>query len=188
MLQDNNGYLKAADAIAAGISRSYFADYVDSRGLVRVAYGLYISADARKDEMYIIQTCYPTAVFSHETALYLLGFAEHEPTTYTVTLKTGANTNGLSKKGVKVYKVKAALFSEGIAQYHTLAGHTVRTYCAERTICDLARNRRNIKAQVLQSAIKTYLKLPERNIPLLLRYTGILAVEKLIRGYLEELL
>jgi hypothetical protein len=188
MLQDNNGYLKTADIVALGISRSYLADYVESRGLARVAHGLYMSADAWDDGMYIIQTRYPVAVFSHETALYLLGLAEREPTAYAVTLKAGANTSGLSKQGIKVYKVKTELFSEGVTQDRTPAGHVVRTYCAERTVCDLARSRRNIEIQDLPAAIKTYLRLPERNIPLLLRYARAFAVEKLIRGYLEALL
>lgn len=188
LLKKNNGFLKTSEASMLGISRSYFGEYVRNRGLTRVTQGLYMSQDAWEDGMYVIQTRYPLAVFSHETAMYLLNLAEREPVRYSVTLKAGANTTGLSRQGVKVYKVKAELFNEGIVEAKSPAGHTMRAYNLERTICDLVRSRRNIEIQDLQTAIKEYIKLKDKNIPLLMRYAKAFSVEKIIRRYLEVLL
>jgi predicted transcriptional regulator of viral defense system len=188
LLQENNGYLKTADAVKSGILRAYLGTYVKDRGLERVAHGLYASKDAWEDGMYIIQTRYPTAIFSHETALYLLNLAEREPIRYSLTLKAGANTSGLTKQGVKVYKVKTDLFDEGLTEALTPAGHIVRTYNPVRTICDLIRSRRNIEIQDLQEAIKGYVRRADKNIPLLLRYAKSFSVEKIVRQYLEVLL
>jgi hypothetical protein len=188
VLQKNNGFLKTSDASKLGISRPYLGEYVRTRGLTRVTHGLYMSQDAWEDGMYVIQTRYPLAVFSHETALYLLNRAEREPIRYSVTLKAGTNTAGLAKQGVKVYKVKEALFDEGIVEAKSPAGHTLRVYNVERTICDLVRNRRNIEIQDLQTAIKEYVRLKEKNLPLLMRYAKAFSIEKIIRQYLEVLL
>jgi predicted transcriptional regulator of viral defense system len=188
LLQKNNGYLKASDAIQAGISRTYLGEYVRVRDLERVAHGLYMSQDAWEDGMYVIQTRYPLAVFSHETALYLLNLAEREPVRYSVTLKAGANTVGLTKQGIKVYKVKAELFGEGVVEASSPAGHTIRVYNPERTICDLVRNRKNIEIQDLQGAIKGYIRRKEKNLPLLMRYAKTFSVEKIISQYTEVLL
>ena len=188
LLQKNNGFLKTSEVSYAGISKTYFGEYVRDKELVRVAHGLYISQDAWEDGMYVIQVRYPSAVFSHETALYLLNLAEREPIRYSVTLQTGTNTAGLSKQGVKVYTVKAALFEEGIAMAKSPAGHTLRVYNPERTICDLVRSRRNVEIQDLQTAIREYVKLKEKNLPLLMRYAKEFSVEKIIRRYLEVLL
>jgi predicted transcriptional regulator of viral defense system len=188
LLQKNNGYLKTSDAIAAGISKSYFSEYVRKRGLERVAHGLYMLQDAWEDTMYIIQTRYPLAVFSHETALYLLNLAEREPIQYAVTFKAGTNATGLTKQGVKVYKIKDSLFNEGIMEVKSPAGHTLRTYNPERTICDLIRSRRNIEIQDLQTAIKEYVRRKKKNIPLLMRYAKEFSVDKIIRQYMEVLL
>jgi len=188
MVQENKGYITTSEATRAGISRPFFGEYVRKRELYRVAHGLYMSQDAWDDSMYVIQVRYPSAVFSHETALYLLNLAEREPLQYSVTSKAGTNTSGLIKTGVKTYKVKAELFEEGINKSETPAGHAVRTYNAERTICDLVRNRSNVEAQDLQSAIKEYIRLKEKNIPQLMRYAGLFSVEKIIRRYLEVLL
>lgn len=188
LLQKNNGFLKTSDAISAGVSKPYFSEYVKERGLERVAHGLYMSQDAWDDGMYVIQTRYPLAVFSHETALYILNLAGREPIKYTLTLKSGTNATGLTKQGVKVYKVKESLFSEGITEVKSPTGHVLRAYNAERTICDLVRSRRNVEIQDLQTAIKEYVRLKGKNIPQLMRYAKIFSVEKIIRQYLEVLL
>ena len=188
LLQEKNGFIKTSDAVCAGVSKPYFGEYIRERGLERAAHGLYMSRDAWDDGMYVIQVRYPEAVFSHETALYLLSLAEREPTQYAVTLKAGTNSAGLTKSGVKVYKIKHDLFEEGIIQAHSPAGHSLRAYNPERTICDLLRSRRNIEAQGLQSAIKEYMRQKDKNIPLLMRYAKAFSVEKIIRQYLEVLL
>jgi hypothetical protein len=188
LLQKNNGFLKTSEAVAAEISRTYFGEYVRKRGLTRVAHGLYMSKDAWEDGMYVIQARYPLVVFSHETALYLLNLAEREPIKYTVTLKAGTDATGLTKQGVKVYKVKESLFDEGIMEAKSPAGHILRTYNLERTICDLIRSRRKIEIQDLQTAIKEYVRRKEKNIPLLMRYAKAFSIEKILRQYLEVLL
>ena len=187
LMQNNNGFIKTSEATEAGVSRAYFGEYAKERGLERVAHGLYMSQDAWEDGMYVIQVRYPEAVFSHETALYLLNLAEREPTQYTVTLKAGTNATGLTKQGVKAYKVKMELFPEGIIETDSPSGHKVRVYNIERTVCDLIRSRRNIEIQDLQTAIKGYVRLKDKNIPLLMRYAKAFSVERIARQYLEVL-
>jgi len=188
LIQNNKGFLKASEVVAAGVSRTTLANFVSEHGLERVAHGLYMSQDAWEDGLFVIQVRYPNVVFSHETALYLLNLANREPTPFSVTMSAGTNSVGLSKQGIKVYKVKAELFGEGIIEAQSPSGHSVRTYNAERTICDLFRSRSNIEVQDLQEAVKTYICRKEKNIPLLLRYAKAFSVEKIVRQYLEVLL
>ncbi len=76
----------------------------------------------------------------------------------------------------------------GVEERKSPAGHTLRVYNSERTLCDLMRSRRNIEIQDLQSAFKDFVRLKEKNIPLLMRYAKSLSVEKMVRQYLEVLL
>ncbi|MCL2223051.1 MAG: type IV toxin-antitoxin system AbiEi family antitoxin domain-containing protein [Oscillospiraceae bacterium] len=185
ILQKNKGFIRTAEVEANRISRAYFGQYIKERNLERAAQGLYMSQDAWDDGMYVIQVRYPSAVFSHETASYLLNLAEREPLQFAVTLKEGANTAGLTKHGIKVYKVKTEMFEEGVITVRTQTGQTVRAYNAERTVCDLVRSRRKLDAQEVQAAFKAYMVKKDKNIPLLLRYAKSFNVEKIIRGYLE---
>jgi len=188
LLQKNNGFIKVSEAMQAGISRVYFGKYAQQRGLERVARGVYMSNEAWEDGMYVVQVRYPNAVFSHETALYLLGLAEREPVQYTVTLRAGASSARLAKQGIKVYKVKDDLFEEGLDEAQSPSGHNLRIYSSERTICDLFRSRRNVEIQDLQAAIKAYVHQEAKNIPLLMRYAAAFSVEKIVQQYLEVLL
>jgi predicted transcriptional regulator of viral defense system len=188
LLQNNQGVLKTADAVALGVSRAYLGEYVRSRGLERVAHGVYLAPDAWEDGLYLLQTRFPQAIFSHETALYLLGLAEREPLQYAVTVPENHNASGIRAAGAAAYRVKQELYPLGIIKTKTPLGHSVNTYNAERTVCDLLRNRSNIEIQDLQAALKSYVQLPGKNLPLLMEFAGALRVEKKLRPYLEVLL
>jgi hypothetical protein len=127
-------------------------------------------------------------VFSHETALYLLGLAEREPLNYSVTIASGASATSLIRSGAKVYKIKEALHPLGVTELVTPAGHEVKAYGAERTICDLTRSRNNIETQDYQSAIRGYMRMRNKDLNLLMRYAREFRVEKTLMRYLEILL
>jgi len=188
LLQENKGILKTADAIDAGISRSYFLEYVKEKGLERVAQGLYLAQDAWEDGMYLLQARYSQTIFSHETALYLLGLAGREPLQYTVTVKSGYNVPTLKNAGIKVYTIKKELFGTGAICLPSPVGHMLRVYNAERTVCDILRSRSHIEIQDRQTALKEYVKQKDKNLPLLMRYAKEFRVEKILGQYLEVLL
>jgi predicted transcriptional regulator of viral defense system len=187
ILDENSGYLKVSNALKAGISRSSIRNYIIEQGLERVADGLYLAQDAWPDGMYVIQARYPQAVFSHESALFLLDLADRAPTRYSVTLKKGASASRLSKEGIRVYKVKSELFELGLSEAESPAGHTLRTYNAERSICDMIRSRSSIEIQDLQTALKEYMRTKDKDIPQLVRYAKAFSVEKAVLQYLEVL-
>ena len=99
LVEEGLGYLKTSDAVEAGVSRAFVG------GMERVAKGLYRAQDAWDDGMFVLQTRYPGAVFSHETALFLLGLTDREPDRYSITLKAGASSSNLAREGVRVHKV-----------------------------------------------------------------------------------
>ena len=188
LLTENNGILKTSDAINANISKPYFVECVKRLNLKRVSHGIYMADNAWRDEMYLLQLRLNSAIFSHETALYLLNLSEREPLQFSITMKAGYNSSKLKQEGIKVYTIKPDLFEVGLVNLDSPNGNILRTYNAERTVCDLIRSRSNIEIQDLQSAIKGYTKLKKKNLPLLMRYAKMFRVEKLLRQYLEVLI
>ena len=175
LVEEGLGYLKTSDAVEAGVSRAFVGDYVRANGMERVAKGLYRAQDAWDDGMFVLQTRYPGAVFSHETALFLLGLTDREPDRYSITLKAGASSSNLAREGVRVHKVNSELFSLGVIEVQTPFGHTVR-------------KRIFVEAQELQGALKSYVRRKGKDIPLLMHYAKALSVEKVLSRYLEVLL
>jgi len=188
LLKEKNGILKTSDVIKAGVSKPYFLNYVKNANLEKVAHGIYIAQNTWLDEMYLLQLRLASSIFSHESALYLLDLAEREPLSLTITVKAGYNNTKLRYEGVKMYFIKPKLFELGITELQSPTGFTLRAYNAERTICDLIRSRNNIEIQDVHSAIKTYTRRQEKNIPLLMRYSKEFRIERILHQYLEVLI
>lgn len=188
LLETQDGMLRTAQVVSAGISKPVFYDYVRSRELERVAHGIYLSRDAWVDAMYLLHLRVEQAVFSHETALFFHDLTDREPMEYTVTVKTGYNPTKLKAEGVQVFTIKAELHEVGLTTALTPFGHTVPVYDMERTICDLLRSRNNMEMQTFQGALKMYARRKDKDLRTLMRYAGMFRVEKILRQYLEVLL
>lgn len=70
----------------------------------------------------------------------------------------------------------------------TFYGHTVATYDAERTICDMVRSKSSVDMQSYQDALKEYGRRSSKNLSNLLAYARLFHIEKKVRLYLEVLL
>ena len=185
LILQNQGIIQIADITAKGISKQYAIKYLQDHGFERAAKGIYLEPDAWQDELYILSLQYKQIVYSHDTALYLLGLSEREPLCFTVTVPRGYKVN--YKEQSKIRKVTAVeeYYSLGIGTAATPFGHTVPCYNAERTLCDLFRA--DMETQEKQFAVKEYLK-GKKNLPRLMEYAKILRVEKRMRQYMEVLL
>ena len=188
LMERQDGMLRTGQALAAGISKPVFYQFVQSRGLEQAAHGIYLSKDAWVDAMYLLHLRCPQAVFSHETALFFHDLTDREPNPYSITVKTGYNPASLQADGIKVYTIKKELHDVGIATMNTPFGNPVPVYDMERTICDLIRSRSGIEMQTFQDALKQYAKRKDKDLRKLMRYAQMFRVEKLLRQYLEVLL
>lgn len=188
LMADHDGIVQTSQVVAEGISKPVFYDYIKEKKLEQVAHGVYASADAWIDTLYLIHLRSKQAVFSHETALFLHDLTDREPAPYSITVKTGYNPNRLKADGVQVYTVKPELHVVGRTTAQTFFGHTVPVYDMERTICDLIRSRKGIEIQTFQDAIKQYVRRKDKNLRTLMLYASMFRVEKILRQYLEVLL
>lgn len=188
LLENQGGLLRTGQVIAAGISKTVFYQFVQSRGLEQAAHGIYLSKDAWVDSMYLLHLRCPQAVFSHETALFFHDLTDREPLEYSVTVKTGYNPTRLKNEGMQVFTIKAELHEVGLITRQTPFGHNVPVYDMERTVCDVLRRRNQIEVQNFQGALKAYVRRKDKDLRTLMRYAKLFRVEKILRQYLEVLL
>ena len=188
LIESKGGLMLTKDVNAAGIPREYLTIFVDENKLERVAHGVYLTPDAFDDEMSRIQARNSRAIYSHETALYLHDLTDRDPSKWSLTVPFGYNATHLKDEGIIVYTVKKEFHEMGISEMQTIYGRPIGVYNKERTICDIVRNRNNMDVTILNDAIKRYLDLKGKNIPLLLRYAKELGVEKILNSYLGILL
>lgn len=188
ILRDQNGILLTSDLSKLGIPRTYLSILRKTGEIQRISRGVYAGANAMVDEMASIQARYKGAIFSHETALYLLALTDRTPLFYSVTVSAVYNATSLKASGAKVYFVKGDLYLLGAIIMKSPHGNEIKTFNLERTICDVLRNRNRIDIQLVNEAVKKYVGHKDRNIDLLYQYAKKFRVQKVVRDYIEVLL
>ncbi|ANU28592.1 type IV toxin-antitoxin system AbiEi family antitoxin domain-containing protein [Planococcus versutus] len=188
LIDRQDGLVLTRDAETAGIPR-YYLTLLAREGIIeRVGHGVYLTPDTFEDDLYMLQARSPQLIFSHETALYLHDLTDRDPISYSVTVPTGYHNQLLMNNGLQVYTVKKEWHELGVTESSTVYGRQIRLYNAERTLCDLFRQRNKVDADLLNDSMKRYLTRKEKNIPQLLRYADLFRVSSPIRKYVEILL
>lgn len=185
---DTSGMLLTKNAIQGGIKKDEFYRFIAANHFEKAAHGIYLSPEAWEDESFVLHQRCPQAVFSHDEALFYHGLTDREPMQQTLTIYSGYNTQKLKESGIKVFTVKKELLNVGKIIVENSYGHKIPVYDLERTICDLMRGRRYFEIQDFQTAIKTYVKRPDKDLNKLMTYAPLFRVEKRIRQYMEVLL
>jgi len=188
ILEYQNGILSTSDLLKRGIPRTYLSILEKKGEIERISRGVYSVPGNIMDEMVGIQARYKGAIFSYETAAYLLGLTDRTPLFYSVTVPAGYNATSLKAGGARVYFVNRGLYPLGSVTVKSPHGNDVKTFNLERTICDLLRNRNQIDVQQINASVKRYVVKEDRNLDLLHTYAKKFGIQKIIRDYVEVLL
>jgi hypothetical protein len=188
VINDQNGILFTSDLLKYGIPRTYLSILEKKGEILRISRGVYSATGNMIDEMIGFQARYKRAIFSHETAAYLLDLTDRTPLFHSVTVPSGYNATSLKAGGAKVYFVNRKLYSLGLTTVKSSHGNDINTFNLERTICDLLRSRNQIDVQQINESLKRYVKNKERNIDLLYHYAWQFRIQKIVREYVEVLL
>ena len=188
LAQANGGLVTTAQVVAAGIPRARISDMVKAGKLERVQRGVYCLTDAWEDEYLAAQLRFPRGVFSDDTALYLHGYTDRTPFRLTMTFSRSYKATMVRGAGIEVRTCSDDVLGLGITEGRTIYGNLVRVYDLERTLCDMVRGRRVVDVQVVNPAMKRYVRSGEKDVQKLLSYARELGVENKIRNYLEVLL
>ena len=184
----NNGFLTASTARDNGVQSRDLADAVGRGELVRVSRGLYCTTGTWEDEYVMAQHRFARGVFSHDTALYLLGLCDSAPESLTMSFPRGYNPSSAKAEGIVAKSSPEGLHDLGLAEVVTPYGNAVRAYDAERTLCDALRGTSSPDLQLLSPAFRSYLSAGERNLPKLQSFADKLGVAAKVRRYMEVLL
>ena len=188
ILQEQNGIVRTADLVDAGIPTTYLSILTKRGELERVAWGVYQKPTLLEDEFFLFQSQHKAAVFSHETALFLHDLTDRTPLVFSCTLPSGYHSVALDESNHQLFYVKRKLVEIGVVEHPSPHGNPLRVTGIERTIVDILRSRSRIEDQILFDALKRYARLKSRNIELLYRYAEQFRVRNILHSYMEVLL
>ena len=158
--ESENGIITTAQITEAGIHRGVLQELVKKGEIYQFGRGLYVRSDAWEDDFYLLQLRYASGIYSHDTALYLLGYSDRTPAKYTMTFPKGYNAPSLKQENIIVkddilsltliVKNEAFYIKEWI-EFHRMIGVT-HFYIYDTYSAELARLRAEIKQKSLQGA------------------------------------
>ena len=184
----NGGMVTTAQVVDAGIPRARISDMVKAGELERVQRGVYCLAGAWEDEFLAAQLRFPKGTFSDGTALYLHCYTDRTPFQLTMTFPRSYRATKVREAGIEVRTCADGVLDLGLTTVKTSYGNEVRAYDLERTLCDIVRGQRIVDAQVVNPAMRQYVRSGDKDIQKLLTYARKLGVERKMRNYLEVLL
>ena len=186
LIDKYNGIVTSAMLTKNNIPRLYLKKMTDSGELTYICRGIYASPDAWEDEMFILQAKFPKGVFSHETALYIHGLTDRTPMKYSMTFPYGYHTVSVRAENISEKHTVKKIYDLGITIDKTPCGNDIRLYNIEKTLCDIVKA--GCDVQIVNDAMKRYVKSQNKNIELLYEYADILRVKNKIANYMEVLL
>jgi len=186
LAKKNNGVLLTKQANELGISRAIIKELVDIGVLQSVQSGIYVTKDGYADDFFLIGQKYRKGIFSHETALYLLGFSDRAPNKIVMTFNHGTSTSRFKEDDIRPVMISDNLvLGESEIKRNGLA---IRVYSIERTLVDLLKPRYDADLEQLIPALKKYAGYSKKDINKLFEYARIFNVEEIMRGYMGVLL
>jgi len=188
LLDQCNGLVTSSQVTKAGIPRRCLSKMVLEKKLVRAARGVYATPETWEDELFILQYRYSRGIFSHETALDIHGLTDRMSTRYVMTFPAGYNTTGFKMTIVNAKTCVKKLYNLGIIEKLTACNNIVQVYDIERTLCDIVRGSKSFDIQLVNQAMKAYVRTRKKNIQKMMKYAEALHVKAKIQMYMEILL
>ena len=183
-LKKNNGYITTAELVGLNIYKSQIQFYIDNGIIERVSHGLYMSTKIFKDEYYILQKKYPSAIFSYNTALHILNLTNKIPSEIDITVLRNKRVRG----NYNVHYVSENYYEIGIIKMTSPLGNPVKVYNAERCICDMLRSEKDFDLELQNRVLDYYFSSKDKNIELLLEYAKIFRIYDKVNTIVEVMM
>ena len=183
-LNNNYGYVTTSELLELGINKMTIQKYIDKNLIEKVSHGLYMDSKLFKDEYYILQKKYPSAVFSYNTAFYILSLTNRTPTGIDITVPRNKRVRG----NYNVHHVSENYYNVGIIEVISPVGNPVRVYNAERCICDMLKTEGEFDLELQNRILDYYFNSKDKDIDKLLEYSKIFNIFEKVNTIVEVMM
>lgn len=184
LLNEKNGYITTEDIIKLNISKPSINIYVKKGIIEKVSRGLYIDSNIIKDEYYILQRKYSSAIFSYNTALHILNLTNRAPMKLDITVPRNKKVRG----NYNIHRVSNKYYGIGITEVISPYGNVIKVYNAERCICDMLRNEDEFDIELKNRILNYYFNSKDKDIDKLLEYAKVFKVYDKVITLVEYIL
>ncbi len=183
-LKTSGGLITTSYCKEHGIPRVYLSRLVKEGFLANISRGLYRTKDSDFDALYFFQHRYKKAIYSYETALYLMGMTDKFVVDMDISVPRNYKFNGLSEM-VNIHYVKRDLWDLGVKETKTMFGNIVKVYGYERCLCDFIKDKDNMDREVYVNLIRSYSSIKDKDLNLLYKIATKMGILANVREILE---
>lgn len=183
-LNKSGGIITSEYCRGHNIPTVYLSRLSNDGVITKVKNGIYITENGDYDELYFFQYNYKKAIYSYETALYLIGQTDKIPWTNDITVYNGYKFNEKPML-TNVHYVNKYIYELGIEEVDTMFGNKVKTYSYERILCDFILNKKDMDPEVYSKLIMSYPSYDKRNLDLLYYIASKMKIENKVRDIME---
>ena len=190
IINQNNGMIRMAEAVRAGIHRNTLKKMIESGILIRESRGLYRLADKLplgNPDLITVSAKVPKGVICLISALSIHEMTTQIPHEVYLAISRNASPPRIDYPPVRSFRFSGKAFTDGVVQMD-FDGFDVPVYSREKTIADCFKYRNQIGMDTVIEAIKFYKAQPKRNVSALMEYASVCRVGTKIRPYLESIL
>ena len=183
-LDNNCGYITSKELKKLNINYYYINKFIESGIIERVNVGLYKSTENILDDYYVLQQKYSYAIFSYNSAFFLLNLSERVPINIDMTIPRTKKIRG----HYNIHRISDKYYNIGITEVVDPMGNTVKIYNAERSICDMIKTNGLIDLELQNRILNNYFNSESKNIDLLINYSKIFGIYDKINLLLEVMM
>ncbi len=171
LMEKNGGIVKTSQLYELDLDYRKIQRLVEEGLLQRVKNGYYGIAFQQKDEESMIVSLFPDGVLCLDSALYYYHYIQEKPYCWHIAVdkNTSKSRFQLDYPLVQPYYVEPEVLSLGVRKLQLKEG-TIGIYDKERLICDCLKFEDKLDREVMQNAIRCYLREPRKDIQKLMEY------------------
>lgn len=179
--RENNGIVTTKQITENKIARIYLTKLVQKKILNKIERGMYSTKSPKINHFYSKQNKSTKIIFSHFTALNLLGVYKNIEETEQVSVKQGYNAKNL--KGYKIFYNHEKNYNHGLITINH-EGHIIKIYDLERSVCDIIKSQNRFEEIEYNKFINFYFNRDDINYKKLLEYSILLNISNKVHHYL----
>jgi predicted transcriptional regulator of viral defense system len=184
-LKEHAGVIRTTEFQRAGLHNSYLTMLADEGRIVRIKPGLYIASEAQTASGFFeVRLALTNAVVCLASALAYHELSSYEPPSIHVAIPRGDRTKPPAFPPVRRFSFGGARYELGVQDVE-VEGRTIRVYDPEKTVCDSIRFRRTLGQDIVNEAIRNYLRRPSANIDRVVEYARVLRDEGPVHTHLR---
>jgi len=187
LFKQKKGIIKLQDLLKIGINKYHLLKLVENKEVEKLRHGIYKLSNYQTNEYLEIKNLVPNGIICLFSAWNYYELTTYMPHEFHVAIEKKSKVKLPDYPPIKLYYWDNNSLKTGI-KIVKIDNSNITIFDIEKSVCDAIKFRNKIGKDVLNEILTEYLKRKDKNLDLLIKYSKVLRVEKILKNYLDVLL